>query len=168
MAPLRSPYDFDDEGNATSTSTTEPSSGGFRSSVTSRFTTTDASETMGDEDSSVPGAWLKYLFSFQLLRISLNVRVENVVSNQNFDVFWYNLSILLCREGVRLRLKSLNDLYSVYWQSFPVLVLLVLDGVLPKPKYPDNPELGKIFSQHIGLSSCLVMSFILTFYISAY
>ena len=60
MAPLRSPYDFDDEGNATSTSTTEPSSSGFRSSVTSRFTTTDASETFGDEDSSVPGAWLKY------------------------------------------------------------------------------------------------------------
>lgn len=56
MAPLRSPYDFDDEGNATSTSTTEPSSSGFRSSVTSRFTTTDASETLGDEDSSVPGA----------------------------------------------------------------------------------------------------------------
>lgn len=55
MAPLRSPYDFDDEGNATSTSTTEPSSSGFRSSVTSRFTTTDASETYGDEDSSVPG-----------------------------------------------------------------------------------------------------------------
>lgn len=60
MAPLRSPYDFDDEGNATSTSTTEPSSSGFRSSVTSRFTTTDASETYGDEDSSVPGVWLKY------------------------------------------------------------------------------------------------------------
>jgi len=55
MAPLRSPYDFDDEGNATSTSTTEPSSSGFRSSVASRFTTTDASETLGDEDSSVPG-----------------------------------------------------------------------------------------------------------------
>ncbi|XP_078343214.1 cadherin EGF LAG seven-pass G-type receptor 1-like [Oculina patagonica] len=54
MAPLRSPYDFDDDGNATSTSTTEPSSSGIRSSIASRFTTTDASETIGDEDSSVP------------------------------------------------------------------------------------------------------------------
>ena len=54
MAPLRTPYDFDDEGNATSTSTTEPSSSGFRSSITSRYTTEDATSTMGD-DTSVPG-----------------------------------------------------------------------------------------------------------------
>ena len=36
---------------------------------------------------------------------------------------------------------------------------MFLDGVLPKPKYPDNPELGKIFSQHVGLSSCLFIMF---------
>ncbi|PFX21141.1 Cadherin EGF LAG seven-pass G-type receptor 2 [Stylophora pistillata] len=54
-APLRSPYDFDDEGNATSTSTTEPSSSGFRSSVTSQFTTDNSvTDTIGDEDTSVP------------------------------------------------------------------------------------------------------------------
>ena len=55
MAPLRTPYDFDDEGNATSTSTTEPSSSGFRSSMTSRYTTEDGASTLGD-DTSVPGA----------------------------------------------------------------------------------------------------------------
>lgn len=53
MAPLRTPYDFDDEGNATSTSTTEPSSSGFRSSMTSRYTTEDGASTLGD-DTSVP------------------------------------------------------------------------------------------------------------------
>ncbi|XP_068713088.1 adhesion G protein-coupled receptor L2-like [Montipora foliosa] len=53
MAPLRTPYDFDDEGNATSTSTTEPSSSGFRSSMTSRYTTEDGASTFGD-DTSVP------------------------------------------------------------------------------------------------------------------
>ena len=62
MAPLRTPYDFDDEGNATSTSTTEPSSSGFRSSVTSRFTTTDyGTDTMGEE-TSVPGTYELELF----------------------------------------------------------------------------------------------------------
>ena len=55
MAPLRTPYDFDDEGNATSTSTTEPSSSGFRSSITSRYTTEDGTDTLGDEDTSAPG-----------------------------------------------------------------------------------------------------------------
>ena len=54
MAPLRTPYDFDDEANATSTSTTEPSSSGFRSSMTSRYTTEDGTSTFGD-DTSMPG-----------------------------------------------------------------------------------------------------------------
>ena len=63
-APLRFPYDFDDDGNATSTSTTEPSSSGFRSSVTSRFTTdNNVTDTMRDEDTSAPGVCLKCNFS---------------------------------------------------------------------------------------------------------
>lgn len=77
MAPLRTPYDFDDEGNATSTSTTEPSSSGFRSSITSRYTTEDGTSTIGD-DTSVPGMCTDHLFSLAVTHFFF--RIYKIVS----------------------------------------------------------------------------------------